>query len=221
MRLCFIGSGIERENTRLQGLEIQAVVGALRSHYDQLVFGGSSVGLMEAFASAFLAAGGSVTSVIPGWLEGEGLAFQGGDSIRCDDLAERKHLMFDGIDGVICYPGGIGTYDELFDLLASRATEGPGTSCPPIYLYNWEKFYAPLLLPRRRRLWRSASSTAKRSRRFFHSNPSRACARSSNGKLKVVDGLEGLRTSGVLWSPIPPGRSRTRPGCMPAATRHA
>jgi uncharacterized protein (TIGR00730 family) len=145
MKLCFIGSGIERETTRLNGIEIHAVVQVVRSRFDTLVFGGSSVGLMEAFAAAFAACGGRVVSVVPRWLERHGLVYKGCDALFCEDLAERKRLMFEETDAVLCYPGGIGTWDELFDLLARRATE-PRPPCPPIYLYNWEQYYAPLLL---------------------------------------------------------------------------
>jgi uncharacterized protein (TIGR00730 family) len=145
VRLCFIGSGIEREATRLDGIEVEAVARVTAARFDTLVFGGSSVGIMEAFARAFAGCGGRIVSVVPRWLEAEGLVYKGCEPTWCKDLAERKHLMFDGIDAVLCYPGGLGTWDELFDLLARKAVDGDGT-CPPIYLYNWEKYYAPLLL---------------------------------------------------------------------------
>ena len=149
MKLCFIGSGIERETTRLNGIEVQAVAQIVRSHFDTLVFGGSSVGLMEAFATAFAACGGRVVSVVPRWLDRLDQVFKGCEPVFCEDLAERKKLMFEETDAVLCYPGGVGTWDELFDLLARRAIDSAVDSkppCPPVYLYNWEKFYAPLLL---------------------------------------------------------------------------
>ena len=145
MKLCFIGSGIERETTRLDGIEVAAIARMMSGRFDTLVFGGSNVGIMEAFARAFGACGGRIVSVVPRWLQDAGLVFQGCEPTYCDDLASRKHLMFDGVDAVICYPGGLGTWDELFDLLARRAVE-PDAVCPPIYLYNWEKYYAPIML---------------------------------------------------------------------------
>ena len=78
---------------------------------------------MEAFASGFASLGGKVISIVPRWLEREGLVYQGAEPIYCNDLAERKHLMFEETDAVLCYPGGVGTWDELFDLLARRAVE--------------------------------------------------------------------------------------------------
>jgi uncharacterized protein (TIGR00730 family) len=145
MKICFIGSGIEREDTRVDGIEVQSIARVVRNHFHTLVFGGSSVGLMEAFASAFASLGGKVISIVPRWLEREGLVYQGAEPIYCNDLAERKHLMFEETDAVLCYPGGVGTWDELFDLLARRAVEAE-LVCPPVYLYNWEKYYAPLML---------------------------------------------------------------------------
>ena len=145
MRLCFIGSGIERESTRLDGIEVAAIASVMSGNFDTLVFGGTNVGIMEAFARAFAARGGRIVSVVPRWLQDTGLVYPGDEPTYCNDLAARKHLMFDGIDALLCYPGGLGTWDELFDLLARR-TVTPDAVCPPIYLYNWEKYYAPLLL---------------------------------------------------------------------------
>jgi uncharacterized protein (TIGR00730 family) len=145
MKICFIGSGIEREDTRVDGIEVRSIARVVRDHFDILVFGGSSVGLMEAFASTFASLGGKVISIVPRWLEREGLVYQGAEPIYCNDLAERKHLMFEETDAVLCYPGGVGTWDELFDLLARRTVEAD-MFCPPVYLYNWEKYYAPLML---------------------------------------------------------------------------
>jgi predicted Rossmann-fold nucleotide-binding protein len=76
-------------------------------------------------------------------------AYQGADPVLVDDLAARKKMMFDDVDGVLCYPGGIGTWDELFDLLARRSIDAEvdgKPACPPIFLYIWENYYAPLLL---------------------------------------------------------------------------
>jgi uncharacterized protein (TIGR00730 family) len=143
--LTFIGSGVERERVRSIGLEVRAVANAMSRHFDTLVFGGSNIGLMEAFARAFTAAGGRVISIVPRWLERHGLVYDGCEPVFCDTLAERKRLMFEGTDAVLCYPGGLGTWDELFDFLAQRAVDS-NSPCPPVYLYNWEKYYAPLLL---------------------------------------------------------------------------
>jgi uncharacterized protein (TIGR00730 family) len=149
VRLCFIGSGIERQATHVSGIEIDSIVRAVRPHFHTLVFGGSRVGLMADFASVFLASGGRVVSVVPQWLQDLDSVFQGGEAVLVEHLAERKKLMFEEIDAVLCYPGGVGTWDELFDLVARRGIDSTVHAmppCPPVYLYNWENFYAPLLL---------------------------------------------------------------------------
>lgn len=149
MKICFIGSGMERELTRLDGIDIHPIARVVRDHFDTLVFGGSSEGLMAAFASAFQSLDGKVVSVVPRWLAGIDQVYKGCDPVYCEDLAERKKLMFGDVDAVLCYPGGIGTWDELFDLLARRAIDAEVHEmppCPPVFLYNWEKYYAPLLI---------------------------------------------------------------------------
>jgi len=149
VKLCFIGSGMEQATERLAGIEVASVARVMRAHFDTLVFGGSSEGLMESFARAFAAEGGNLVPVVPRWLHRLDQAYRGVDPVLVEDLAERKGMMFDAIDGLLVYPGGIGTWDELFDLVARRAIDSEVDAqppCPPIYVYNWEKYYAPLLL---------------------------------------------------------------------------
>src|SRR5262245_14040825 len=101
MRICFIGSGIERETTRMNGIEVDTIAQVVRSYFDTLIFGGSRIGLMEAFATAFATCGGRVISVVPKWLQQEGLVYPGCEPVFCEDLAERKHLMFEQTDAVL------------------------------------------------------------------------------------------------------------------------
>jgi uncharacterized protein (TIGR00730 family) len=149
VRLCFLGSGMEDARERLRGIEVGAIADAVRPRFGTLVFGGSRDGFMGAFASAFAERGGRLVAVVPAWLRDLDLVHPGAEAMLCADLAERKRLMFEDIDAVLCYPGGIGTWDELFDLLARRAIDLhvlQRVPCPPVYVYNWEQFYAPLLL---------------------------------------------------------------------------
>lgn len=145
MRLCFIGSGVEREDTLLPAIDITNVARIFRQRYDTLIFGGSKVGLMGAFASEFLATGGEIISVIPQWLADAELAYSEGQIIECRTLAERKEILFASTDALLCYPGGIGTYDELFDYLARHAVQEMAAA-KNVYFYNYNLFYAPLLL---------------------------------------------------------------------------
>lgn len=83
------------------------------------VTGGGRVGLMGAVADAVLAAGGEVVGVIPRRLVDRELAHPGlTELVIVETLAERKAAMVDLSDGFIALPGGIGTLDELAEVLS-------------------------------------------------------------------------------------------------------
>ncbi len=127
MDLHLIGSDVDRRETRLDGIEIRAVAALMAETFQRLTVADSGVGLVADFAKAF-ASFGEVAAVAPGESEGAG-----------------RGSRFAGADAVLCYPGGLGTLASLFGLLSGAAPDGHPVT-PPIYLYNWEKFYAPLLL---------------------------------------------------------------------------
>ncbi|WP_306537088.1 TIGR00730 family Rossman fold protein [Geobacter sp.] len=83
-----------------------------------LVYGGSSVGLMTAVADAALAGGGEVIGVIPHSLEVKEIAHPGLSAIHVvGSMHERKALMVELADGFVALPGGMGTFDEFFEVV--------------------------------------------------------------------------------------------------------
>jgi uncharacterized protein (TIGR00730 family) len=83
-----------------------------------IVYGGASVGLMGALADAALAAGGEVIGVIPGGLFAAEVAHQGLTRLEVvGSMHERKARMADLADGFAALPGGLGTLDELVEIL--------------------------------------------------------------------------------------------------------
>ncbi|WP_298436073.1 TIGR00730 family Rossman fold protein [Geobacter sp.] len=83
-----------------------------------LIYGGASVGLMGAVADAALAAGGEVTGVIPRALEEKEIAHPGLSALHVvGSMHERKALMAELADGFIALPGGMGTFDEFFEVV--------------------------------------------------------------------------------------------------------
>ena len=81
-----------------------------------LVYGGGKVGLMGAVADAALAAGGRVTGVMPQDLVNQEIAHRGLTELRVvTSMHERKLAMADLSDGVLCLPGGPGTFEEIFE----------------------------------------------------------------------------------------------------------
>ena len=147
MKLCFFGSGVEYENTHIKNIEIKSIVKIFRKKFDTLVFGGTCIGLMGDFDEEFRNSGGEVVSVVPKWLyeNHDSIICKYGRIIKCDSLSDRKKLMIKDCDAILCYPGGLGTMDELFEHLASVAVGENKNECD-IYLYNLDKFYSPLLL---------------------------------------------------------------------------
>jgi len=109
----------------------------------RLVYGGNRVGCMGALADAARAAGGKITGITPRLLVDQGIA-----DLNCDELVvtesmrERKALLEERADGFVTLPGGIGTFEEVFEILVGRVL---GYHSKPIVLLNVADYYAPLL----------------------------------------------------------------------------
>ena len=90
----------------------------LVSRRHTLVYGGAKVGLMGVLADAVIAGGGEVIGVIPAHLEAKEVAHRGLSELRVvGSMHERKAVMSELSDGVIALPGGLGTLEELFEML--------------------------------------------------------------------------------------------------------
>jgi uncharacterized protein (TIGR00730 family) len=108
----------------------------------ETVFGGGRVGLMGLLADAALEAGGRVTGVIPARLRDAELAHQGvSELIVVASMHERKRLMAERADAFAVLPGGIGTLDEMFEILSWRQL---GLHTKPIFLVDIDSYWAPL-----------------------------------------------------------------------------
>lgn len=83
-----------------------------------LVYGGAAVGLMGAVADGALAEGGRVIGVLPDPLFGKEIAHPGLTELhRVASMHERKTLMYELSDGFIALPGGLGTLEEIFEVI--------------------------------------------------------------------------------------------------------
>jgi len=91
---------------------------ALVSRDIELVYGGGRVGVMGEIAHAVLEAGGEVIGVIPRGLVDKEVAFTDLSDLRVvSSMHERKALMVELSDGFIALPGGLGTFEELLEVL--------------------------------------------------------------------------------------------------------
>lgn len=108
-----------------------------------LVFGGGRVGLMGALADGALAAGGQVVGVIPHRLMAREVAHSGLTRLEVvEDMAVRKTRMIALSDAFATLPGGLGTLDELFEVLTLRQI---GEHRKPIGLLDHDGYWQPLL----------------------------------------------------------------------------
>jgi uncharacterized protein (TIGR00730 family) len=109
----------------------------------RLVYGGGSVGLMGAIAKSVLDHGGSVTGIIPDFLRArENALTKVQEMIVTPDMHERKRLMFERADAFVALPGGVGTLEELVEMLTWQQL---GRHAKPILLANIDGFWEPLL----------------------------------------------------------------------------
>ena len=108
-----------------------------------LVYGGASVGLMGAVADAVINAGGRAVGVIPQSLIDMEIAHTGlADLHVVDSMHERKALMAQLSDGFIALPGGIGTLEELFEIMTFAQLRFHQKPCG---LLNIEGYYDQLI----------------------------------------------------------------------------
>jgi cytokinin riboside 5'-monophosphate phosphoribohydrolase len=108
-----------------------------------LVYGGNHVGLMATLADAARAAGGRVVGITPQLFIDQGV----GDT-QCDELVitenirDRKAILEQRGDAFVALPGGLGTYEEIFDIVVHRQL---GYHDKPIVLLNVDGYYDPLI----------------------------------------------------------------------------
>ncbi|WP_013630281.1 LOG family protein [Rubinisphaera brasiliensis] len=108
-----------------------------------IVYGGGSVGLMGAIADEMLRLGGEVIGVIPDFLATRELLHPGlTETIVTEDMHTRKAKMAELADAFIAMPGGLGTFEEFFEVLTWAQL---GVHRKPIGLYNVAHFYDPVL----------------------------------------------------------------------------
>jgi uncharacterized protein (TIGR00730 family) len=115
---------------------------ALAERRVRLVYGGGKVGMMGAIADAALEAGGEVVGVIPQSIFDLEIGHEGVSDLRVvGSMHERKALMADLADAFVALPGGIGTFEELFEVFTWAQL---GLHRKPLGLLDVAGYYAPL-----------------------------------------------------------------------------
>lgn len=144
MRICVYGAASPtidpeyKEKVEQMGKEMVA-----RGH--SLVFGGGGHGLMGAAARGVRSAGGYIFGVIPKFFKEEEIEaiFDECDELhQPDTMRERKQMMEDNADAFMIVPGGIGTFEEFFEILTLKQLCRHNK---PIAIYNLKGYYNELL----------------------------------------------------------------------------
>ena len=189
MRICVFCGASPGKDPRYRAAAHEVGEGLARRGIG-LVYGGGRVGLMGAVAEAALAAGGEVIGVIPQGLVDRELAHPGLTELHVvDTLHERKAIMADLADAFIALPGGLGTLEELAEVVSWAQLE---LHVKPIGLLEVGDYWTLLLA------WLDMAVVEG----FVAPAHRRLVTRG--------DSLEGLLAAFAAWQP-PPGRWEAGP----------
>ncbi len=125
-------------------LELAEQVGVLMAQRGHtLIWGGGSVGMMGSVAQGAQRQGGRVVGIIPDFMAGTEVAYVGADElIVTRDMRQRKAEIEKRSDAFLVLPGGIGTLDEMFEMLTLRVLE---QHQKPLVILNHQGFYDHLM----------------------------------------------------------------------------
>ncbi|MBB5751192.1 TIGR00730 family Rossman fold protein [Prosthecomicrobium pneumaticum] len=124
--------------------EAAAVLGrAMADAGLRLVYGGGSIGLMGLVARHVMEAGGRVTGIIPEFLKQREIMLDAAHELLVtENMHQRKQEMFERADAFVALPGGIGTLEELVEMMTWAQL---GRHDKPVLIANIEGFWDPLV----------------------------------------------------------------------------
>lgn len=124
-------------------IEVKKLMTFFAKEKVELVYGGAGIGIMGALATELIVQGGKVTGVIPQQLMKKEIAHGGLSKLHVvKDMHDRKKMMYDLSDAFLIFPGGMGTLDELFEILTWKQL---GIHHKPIAILNINNYYDHLL----------------------------------------------------------------------------
>ena len=142
MKLCIYGASSNAiDKSFLDAGELLGEAIAESNH--SVVFGGGAAGLMGAVARGAKAKNGEIIGISPSFFNVDGILFEDcTEMIYTKTMRERKQLLEEMSDAFIITPGGIGTFDEFFEIYTLRQL---GCHQKPIAIYNTNGYYNPLI----------------------------------------------------------------------------
>ena len=106
----------------------------------RLVYGGGGIGLMGAAAKAAHGAGGDVFGVIPDFLRRQEVVYDDVKTVVVSNMHDRKRMMFEASDAFAVFPGGVGTLEEVIELISWRRLN---LHAKPIVFADLKGFWRP------------------------------------------------------------------------------
>jgi uncharacterized protein (TIGR00730 family) len=142
MKICIFCGANSSSDPEVKN-QIKKVMTHFSEHDVELIYGGAAIGVMGDLANELMVRGGKVTGVIPRQLMLKEVAHAGLTNLHVvADMHERKKMMYDLSDAFLIFPGGMGTLDELFEILTWKQL---GLHAKPITLLNINNYYDHLL----------------------------------------------------------------------------
>lgn len=141
MNICVYGASSSELDKKyiIEGENLGKTI-ARRNH--TLVFGAGANGMMGATARGADSSGGKLLGIVPSFFNVDGILYDCKEIIRTETMRERKKLLEEKSDGFIITAGGIGTMDELFEILTLKQL---GRHNKPIVVLNSYGFYDKML----------------------------------------------------------------------------
>lgn len=142
MKICIFGSSSEK--TPKEFIDTGYELGLkLASNGHSIVFGGGKDGMMGAVARGVFDNGGNITAISPQWIVEFDVPFDNcTERITTDSLDERKNLFLEKSDAFIVLPGGLGTLDEFFEIIALKYLKRHSKK---VILFNINHFYDKII----------------------------------------------------------------------------
>ncbi len=142
MNICVYGaSSTQLDSKYIEAGETLGELMGKRGH--TLIFGGGTNGMMGAVARGVFANGGRIIGIAPAFFPVDGILYEHCDElIRPDDMRTRKRMMEDTSDAFVVTPGGIGTFDEFFEIMTLRQL---GRTPKRIAILNVDHYFDPLI----------------------------------------------------------------------------
>ena len=143
MNICVYGASSNAIDPKyIEAIELLGEKMGKRGH--GLVFGGGASGAMGAAARGCARGGSpSILGIAPSFFKVDGVLYEGcTEFIHTETMRERKQLLEDRSDGYVIAPGGIGTFDEFFEMLTLKQL---GRHNKPMVIFNIDGYYDLML----------------------------------------------------------------------------